>query len=87
MCCNNLYLYILQVATVLYYTISLRRTAVKGIRLNPSVMRFLWFGSLKLHILRGNNLFNTTCLTQVFFKSGEECSKVIMVILDTINDE
>ena len=24
---------------------------------------------------KGNNLSNTTCLTQAFFKSGEECSE------------
>ena len=26
--------------------------------------------------VRGNNLSNTTCLTQAFFKRGEECSKL-----------
>ena len=28
------------------------------------------------HDFRGNHLSNTTCLTQVFFKSGEACSKL-----------
>ena len=26
--------------------------------------------------IRGNHLSSTTCLTQVFFKSGEECDKL-----------
>ena len=31
--------------------------------------------SLMQQYLRGSHLSNTTCLTQAFFKSGEECSK------------
>ena len=29
---------------------------------------------VEVKVFRGNHLSNTTCLTQAFFKSGEECS-------------
>ena len=37
----------------------------------------VWYGVLHCIVayLRGNHLSNTTCLTHVFFKGGEECSR------------
>ena len=32
-------------------------------------------GPHRARALRGNHLSNTTCLTQGFFKSGQDCSK------------
>ena len=48
----------------------------------PSAQRQMpdsWMRGLSLSMpstLRGNHLSNTTCPTQVFFKSGESCSKL-----------
>ena len=73
-----IYIYIYIFIFIFIYTcVYIYMYACIGTYVSPSLK-----SSQILSYDRGNHLSSTTCLTHVFFRSGEECSKCL-VFLDT----
>ena len=65
---THIYIYIYMNAMDLYFNVEINKQ-------RACKYCVVWYLNVEMRILRGKHLSNTTCLTQLVFKSGEPCGK------------